>query len=361
MTIGPARSLLGIFALTGCLIPCAAFADDDRGNEVYKSGLKSACYVVVPKQGSGSGSLIDAHKRYVITNNHVVGSVDTVIVHFPMHDPKGKVIVEKDKYIQSITSNHGIRGKVLVREETRDLAIIQLEKLPPGVTAVKLASDSPDVGDNIHSIGNPGASDAAFVYTPGKVRAVYEKKWVAGGGGGEIFNLKARIIEATSPTNPGDSGGPLFNSRGEQIGVTQGGLNKERGQGYSFFIDVTEIKNFLRDRKIVLSQRKDEPEATEVATQPSKPNPMTEPTTDPKKEVAKKDPPKKETPKVDTATAEQEALEKKASLELNLLKGISKDPNKRELAIEKLQALIKKYPQTDAAKQAKELVRRLDQ
>ncbi len=242
------RTWLGIIAAGLLLAPCSARAEDDNGTKIYYAGLKSACFVYTPKVGSGSGSLIDAQKRYIITNNHVVGNADMVIVHFPMYDTKGKPIVERDKYKQSITANKGIRGKVLVREESRDLAIVQLERLPPGVRAVKFAETSPDIGENIHSIGNPAASDAAWVYTPGKVRQVYQKTWTAGSGR-DVSNHKAKIIEATSNTSAGDSGGPLFNSKGEQIGVTQGGLVSVAAQGYAFFIDVTDIRNFLKDRK----------------------------------------------------------------------------------------------------------------
>ena len=65
----------------------------------------------------------------------------------------------------------------------------------------------------MHSIGNPGTSGALWVYTPGKVRQVYSKKWKAKLDERNIHTFQAKVIETDSPTNPGDSGGPLVNDR----------------------------------------------------------------------------------------------------------------------------------------------------
>src|SRR5205823_356163 len=80
---------------------------------------------------------------------------------------------------------------------------------------------SPQPGQNVYSIGNPGGSSAMWLLTAGTVRQVSRKRWTAGGMG-RLFELEAEVVETSSPTNPGDSGGPLVNDRGEQVGVTQG-------------------------------------------------------------------------------------------------------------------------------------------
>ena len=60
-----------------------------------------------------------------------------------------------------------------------DLALIRLDRVPDGVPALSSRATSPDPGQTVHSIGNPGKSGALWVYTPGKVRQVYSKKWKA--------------------------------------------------------------------------------------------------------------------------------------------------------------------------------------
>src|SRR5262249_20694128 len=54
----------------------------------------------------------------------------------------------------------------------------------------------------------------------------------------------------TSPTNHGDSGGPLMNSNAELVGVTQGGVNSELANAISYFIDVSEVKALLKSKGI---------------------------------------------------------------------------------------------------------------
>src|SRR5213076_2868989 len=107
---------------------------------------------------------------------------------------------------------------------------------------------SPDPGQTVHSIGNPGRSDALWVYTPGKVRQVYTKKWRAKLDERTTLHFEARVIETDSPTNPGDSGGPLVNDRAELVGVTQGGATN--ASLLSTFVDVTEVKRFLASQTV---------------------------------------------------------------------------------------------------------------
>jgi hypothetical protein len=129
-----------------------------------------------------------------------------------------------------------------------DLALIRIDRVPDGVPALKLAASSPDPGESVHSIGNPGKSGALWVYTPGKVRQVYSKKWRAKLDDRTVHTFHAKVIETDSPTNPGDSGGPLVNDRGELVGVTQGGAID--AQSLSIFVDLSEVKRIVNRRSV---------------------------------------------------------------------------------------------------------------
>src|SRR5579883_180498 len=98
---------------------------------------------------------------------------------------------------------------------------------------------------DVHSIGNAGASDARWQYTHGKVKQLSHKKWNARGGLGKVLTFDADILETQSPTNPGDSGGPLVNDALQLVGVTQGADVSARE--LSYFIDVGEVKKLLQD------------------------------------------------------------------------------------------------------------------
>jgi S1-C subfamily serine protease len=193
----------------------------------------------------GSGSLINREQRLVLTNYHMVHGSDEVYVSFPVNEG-GKPLSSK-AYLQRFLDNKFIRAKVVKFRKGQDLALVQLEDLPAGIPAVKLASRSATEGEAVHSIGNPGTSDASFVYAPGVVRTVSHKTWKAGGDN-LILSLDADILETNSPTNHGDSGGPLVNDFMQLVGITQGGSPKERGM--SFFIDQSEIRRLFKDQGI---------------------------------------------------------------------------------------------------------------
>jgi hypothetical protein len=233
------------------LLPAAALPQatpTEGGVKVYQSVLKSTVWIVSQRpEGtvSGSGSLIDRRRQLVLTNYHVVGDVDRAVVMFPAYRD-GKVIAERDWYKQHIRER-GIRGTVKARDRQADLAVIQIDRVPDGAQALPIANESVSPGQSVHSLGSPGGSGALWLYTPGRVRQVYQKKWAAKAGR-ETLQFEARVIETDSPTNPGDSGGPLVNDRAELVGVTQGGATN--ASLLSTFVDVSEVKRFLSSQTV---------------------------------------------------------------------------------------------------------------
>ena len=281
---------------------------------------------------TGSGSLIDVPQRLILTNFHVVGDAKEVRVFFPQFDKQNKLIQAKDFYMQQLREERGLVGKVLYADHKRDLALIKVDKLPPGTTAIPLSRDSVGPGDTVHSIGNPGASDALWAYTPGAVKSVYKKSWMVKEHG-DVHHFEAQVVETTSPVNPGDSGGPLLNGQGELVAVTQGGVSSQGT--ISYFIDVSEVRTLLAGRNI----RVNNGPAARLAS-----------SVEPKPEAPAKDPAGDQAEK-----AEKE--EKAARSKLNLIEDMIKDRPDR--AQERLEELIKQYPNTKAAREAKELLAKL--
>src|SRR5438132_4713805 len=216
---------------------------DGGGQAIYKHLLKSVAWVLAISPNSvsgGTGSLIDRQNRLVITNHHVVGDSNQIIVFFPTYE-QGKLIAERDVYMQRLKREDVIRAHVLAKDQKRDVALLQIDRVPDGVEALPVAKSSTTPGVSVHSIGNPGTSGGLWVYTSGTVRQVYRKHWETEEGS----QHEALIVETQSPTNPGDSGGPLVNARGEMVGITQGGL--QGAQLVSLFVDVTEATDFIQN------------------------------------------------------------------------------------------------------------------
>jgi S1-C subfamily serine protease len=228
--------------------------DDDSGG-----GLNAQIYFIPPEDGKYrivATEFAQAFGSFTLKISKVdfkgrgptaaAGVASYLFVNFP-EAIKGKVVPDKS-YYQGLVSldRDKYKAKVVAYSEAKDLAVLQLNHLPEGAVPLPLAKDSSQPGQLVHSIGNPGDSGALWVYTSGTVRtAPYQKTWTSTGTGGRMKH-DAVVIETQSPTNPGDSGGPLINENIELVAVTQGG--SLYGNSISLFVDVQDVRNFLKSK-----------------------------------------------------------------------------------------------------------------
>lgn len=210
---------------------------------IYQRTLRSTVWILCRVSGrlvTGSGALIHLSRRLVLTNYHVVGQTSQVSVFFPQYRG-GELLTRPATYMEH-ADRWGLTGTVLARDPTRDLAVLRLDRVPPEVMALPLASHSPRPNQTVYSVGASGVTEGVlWRSTTGQVRQVYPQQIDYPDG----QRLRARIIETQAPTNSGDSGGPMVNERGELVGVVQGGWTDKQlvNQG----IDISEVHAFLRD------------------------------------------------------------------------------------------------------------------
>jgi tetratricopeptide (TPR) repeat protein len=232
----PRPALLALVALLAW--QTAARADELDRRKLYTKTLKG-CAAVLTSGGPASGWVVDAGKRWLITCQHVIGTREEVEIVFPAYK-NGKLVHDRAWYVQSAPR---IKGKIISADSKRDLALVELESLPDGVTALALAADSGQPADSLHMIGNPAASGAMWNYSAGTLRAVYRKRFTYKGLDHEVDAL---IGETQLPGNPGDSGAAVFGDQGEVLGVHSGGT-PEGVQLMSTYIDVAEVRAFLAE------------------------------------------------------------------------------------------------------------------
>jgi serine protease Do len=160
----------------------------------------------------GSGFIV-APDGYILTNNHVVGSADLVMV-----------IVGDD---------NPVRAEVVGTDPATDLAVIKVngyDRLP----VLQFAdSDKLKVGDWVVAIGQPFG--LSHTVTSGIISAL--------GRTNMDLNTYEDFIQTDAPINPGNSGGPLVDLDGRVIGVNTAILGAEGNIGIGFAIPANMVKN----------------------------------------------------------------------------------------------------------------------
>jgi serine protease Do len=158
-------------------------------------------------QGQGSGVVVDAENGYVLTNFHVVQNAKKV--HVKLSD--GRVVDNDDI-------------EMVGYDVLTDLAVLRLKT--DNLTAATWGdSQELEVGDWVLAVGNPYGLDRTV--TCGIVSATQRRG--LGRGGYKNF------LQTDAAVNPGNSGGPLLNIRGELVGITTA-IVGDAFQGISFAI-----------------------------------------------------------------------------------------------------------------------------
>ena len=208
--------------------------------ETYTKTLGSTAWIITSnaddETSTGTGVFVDNEKRLVLTNAHVVGDSRSAVVFFP--DMKNGLPEVKRKHYLDKVVKLAQPGKVVAVDRKRDLALIQLPKVPAGAAAIELAESSTTPGSSVDLIGNPGGSDVLWVYTSGTVRSVYDKKFKSNHGQHDF-----RVVETQSPIKPGDSGGPVVNSEGKLVAIAQS--FSPNSTLVSYCVDINEIRAFI--------------------------------------------------------------------------------------------------------------------
>lgn len=159
-----------------------------------------------PRRGQGSGFII-SDDGYILTNTHVVDDTDEVIVR--LHDRRE------------------FRAKVVGTDERTDVALLKIEA--SGLPRVTIGDpEKLKVGEWVLAIGAPFGFENSVTagIVSAKGRSLPQENYVP-------------FIQTDVAVNPGNSGGPLFNMRGEVVGVNSQIISRSGGyMGLSFAIPI---------------------------------------------------------------------------------------------------------------------------
>ena len=148
--------------------------------------------------GNGSGFFISSN-GYILTNYHVIEDVQEIDIE--THD------------------GHKYKGKIIGYDEGADLALLKINnRKDEKFSYVKFGkSDDTSIGDHVIVIGGPYGykSSVSSGIVSGKSREDYR-----------VDNI-GEFIQIDAPSTHGNSGGPLFNTKGEVIGMITWGYEHE--------------------------------------------------------------------------------------------------------------------------------------
>ena len=170
-------------------------------------------------QSLGSGVMVDP-SGIVVTNNHVIRDADEVKV--------------------ALSDGREFTSKILLKDETLDLAVLKIESDKPFPTIAIGDSDAIEVGDLVLAIGNPfGVGQTT---TSGIVSAL-ARTHIG-------INDSGFFIQTDAAINPGNSGGALINMGGQLVGINTAIFSRSGGSiGIGFAIPSNMVRAFVDSAK----------------------------------------------------------------------------------------------------------------
>ncbi len=167
--------------------------------------------------GAGSGVII-SENGYIITNNHVITGESNAVA---------------DTITVRLKNTTEYEAKVIGTDAESDIALLKIE-----ATGLKAAivgdSDKLVVGESIVAVGNP-LGELGGTVTTGIVSAT-----------GRTINVdgtEMKLIQIDAAVNPGNSGGGLFNLKGELVGIVNAKSTGTGIEGLGFAIPVKDAVN----------------------------------------------------------------------------------------------------------------------
>jgi S1-C subfamily serine protease len=214
-----------ILAMALILVPSLAFADD---SDAYQKAAESVVLVLAFDDGGvarGTGVVLAGNT--VLTANHVIAKAKTIGIIFPRRDESGQIIGNPTAYKETVPC------KLVATSVSRDLAFLVIQQ--PGKARELKMTTIITPGSHVFTI-SCGSDGPMWNYAAGDVRQVYQRR---------VTTIDRKILETSVPANPGNSGGPFLNAKGELVGIV---LKRNiEMTGVCVGISTSEIVSFMNE------------------------------------------------------------------------------------------------------------------
>ena len=170
---------------------------------------------------SGSGFII-SEDGYIVTNYHVIEYA------VQQNSPITVMMYDGTKYTATIVGT----------EQANDIAVLKIEAT--GLTPASFGnSDSLHVGDAVYAVGNP-LGELEFSMSSGHVSALDRVITTEEHEAINMFQIDAAV-------NPGNSGGPVYNTLGQVVGVVTAKYSSSGVEGLGFAIPANDVNKIASD------------------------------------------------------------------------------------------------------------------
>lgn len=235
--------------LMASLSTCAgepAFAQERWSTPDMNKTIEQTNFVV---DGHCSGTLIDLKLRLILTNFHCIDS-SIELIEEEITAPSGlqkKIKRKRYKDVPVTQDRHNgytrvstisYVSKILAEERKMDLAIVQIQGELTQTYASPMLPDDGVItrGERIYTVGNPAMLESSvFEGVVSNVNRTFEFPWT----GGE----KTPMIQFSGGIVGGNSGGALYNAKGQLVGVPS---VVARDSVLGLAIPVTSVKQFIK-------------------------------------------------------------------------------------------------------------------
>ena len=200
----------------------------DAVEKVYDSVVTVKTYVRNQLYSTGSGFVfkVDNKYGYILTNYHVISGGNEVSVVFTNNKDEKVTIVGYDEY--------------------SDIAVLAVDKSLVLATAQLGSSNNMRIGATTFAVGTPVDSS---VYSWSVTRGILSGKDRMV----QVDNYVMSVLQTDTAINSGNSGGPLCNSNGEVIGITNMKLASSQIEGMGFAIP---IEDAVKNAETIISGKK---------------------------------------------------------------------------------------------------------
>ena len=197
----------------------------DAVEKVYDSVVTIETYVNNRAYASGTGFVFktEGDKAYILTNSHVISNSNSVKVTF--------------------TNNKQVTADVVGSDDYSDIAVLSVNKDDILLIAETGSSEDMRVGDTTFAVGAPIDSS---IYSWSVTRGILSGKdrLVEVTSSDNKSTYVMEVLQTDTAINSGNSGGPLCNSNGQVIGITNMKLASSQIEGIGFAIPIEEALKY---------------------------------------------------------------------------------------------------------------------